>query len=134
MECLDKPEADPVERWLAGLSTKSESDSGKENQKSAVRCRCCDGYITENQYLVPINNQTNHFFTNPSGLGFDLLSYEQASGCSVSGKLTDYFCWFEGFQWQYAYCKQCGVHLGWYYSCEGISGFFGLITDQLKMD
>ena len=134
MQCLDKHESDPFKRWLLKLETATENDSGNARKKSVVRCRICDAYITENQFLIPINGETNHFFTNPSGMGFDLLSYGQADGCSISGKPTEHFTWFEGFQWQYSYCKECGTHLGWHYSCDGLTGFFGLITDQLKIE
>ncbi len=133
MECLDH-EKELFKQWLASLDPKTDSDNANQRKKSVVRCKACDAYLTENTFLIPIHGETNHFFTNPSGMGFDLLTYEQAEGCVVSGTPTEYFTWFEGFYWQYSYCKQCGMHLGWYYSCEGLEGFFGLITDCLKLE
>lgn len=134
MECLDKHDADPFKRWLAAFEPATETGFGAKPKKSVVRCNSCNAYITENQFLIPINGETNHFFSNPSGMGFDLLTYEHADGCMVSGKSTDHFSWFEGYCWQYCYCKQCNNHIGWYYSCDGIDRFFGLITDCLRIE
>ena len=134
MECLEKPGADTFKRWLTSVQAKTASESRIKPKKAVVRCKACNAQITENEFLIPILGETHHFFTNPAGVGFDILTYAQAEGCSISGTPTEDFTWFEGYSWQYSYCRECHTHLGWYYCCEEIDRFFGLITDRLKLD
>ena len=122
---------DTLEAWLENL-TRADNDAPTDaTQPGQVLCRQCHAHITNNCALIPIGGETCHFFTNPLGIGFDIHTYQQAPGCVVSGKPIEHFTWFEGFCWQYAYCKQCNQHLGWYYHCDGAAGFYGLITDRL---
>ncbi|MVF12613.1 hypothetical protein FT643_10720 [Ketobacter sp. MCCC 1A13808] len=134
MDCLDHNAPTPIEQWLTSLQTKVGSEDEINPEKSVVRCRACSALITKNEFLIPILGETNHFFVNPAGAGFDIQTYQIAEGCVLAGAVTDYFSWFQGFAWQYSFCKQCNSHLGWYYSCEGIEGFFGLVTDRLILD
>ena len=112
-----------------------QGDSLRSSPK--IICKECHFTITSPLFLIPINNSANHIFTNPSGMSFDLQTFEIASGCIVSGEFTDHFSWFPGFHWQYAYCEGCGEHLGWHYkgsfhSENADMRFFGLITDHLE--
>ncbi len=134
MDCLDQEIPAPLKKWLTKLAPETDSADDLSPEKSVVRCRQCSGLITKNEFLIPINGGTNHFFINPSGCGFDILTYRCADGCELAGAVTDYFSWFQGFAWQYSFCKNCNAHLGWYYSCEGVEGFFGLVTDRLILD
>lgn len=129
MRCLDISPGSPPD-WL--LQTLSDDESAP--LKSVVRCRRCHNYLTENRYLIPVDGQTSHFFYNPAGQGFDIQTYRLAEGCSISGKPTEFFTWFPGHAWQFAWCRQCQTHLGWYYTCDGNEGFFGLITDLLILE
>ena len=122
---------DTLEAWLDSLTRTNQEPKTELAPPGAVLCRQCKAHITENAFLIPISGETCHFFTNPLGTGYDIQTYQQASGCLISGKPTEHFTWFEGFCWQYAYCRQCNQHLGWYYHCEGATSFFGLITDRL---
>ncbi len=129
----DKP-AEPFDQWLTTLEPETESRDEVKPARSKVRCKSCLNYLTSNDFLTPIEGQTCHFFTNPSGLGFDLQTYLQVEGANIGGKPTDYFSWFEGFSWQHCFCGRCHQHLGWYFSCDGDAGFFALITDRLMLD
>jgi hypothetical protein len=122
------------ELWLASLDPTQQADNDLKSAKHHVRCKSCLNYLTKNEYLIPVNGETNHFFTNPTGAGFDLLTYQLVEGCIISGKPTEFFTWFEGFSWQYCYCNSCNTHIGWYFSCENHCGFFALVTDRLLLD
>lgn len=129
MRCLDiSPNSQP--EWLPQTLPDDESAA----LKSVVRCRRCRNYLTENRFLIPVDGEICHFFHNPAGQGFDIQTYHLVEGCIVSGKPTEFFTWFPGHAWQFAYCRQCETHLGWYYSCDGGAGFFGLIIDLLILD
>jgi hypothetical protein len=130
MDCLDINSPNTV---IDGLPL-TQADDVPEPKKSIVLCRTCRGYITENQFLIPVDGEFSHLFHNPIGEGFDIQTYGMAEGCIISGKPTEFFTWFPGHAWQFAYCRQCNTHLGWYYSCDGLSGFFGLITDKLLLE
>ncbi|HVL02782.1 MAG TPA: cereblon family protein [Dongiaceae bacterium] len=130
MDCLEINPPKTVLDWLP--LTQSDDETAKK--KSVVRCRCCRAYITESQFLIPVDGECIHFFKNPIGQGFDIQTYVMAEGCIVSGKPTEFFTWFPGHAWQYAYCKDCNNHLGWYYTCDGMAGFYGLIIDQLLLE
>lgn len=140
MHLLDNepPKEQPFDQWLHTLelepTPETESRDEVKPVRAKVRCKSCLNYLTSNDLLTPIEGQTNHFFTNPSGLGFDLQTYHQVEGVEIGGKPTDYFTWFEGFSWQNCYCKRCHQHLGWYFSCEGDAGFYALIIDRLLLD
>lgn len=130
MECLEIHTPKTIIDWLP----LTQADDTLAPKKSVVRCRCCHGYITENQFLIPVDGECIHFFKNPAGQGFDIQTWGMAEGCLVSGKPSEFFTWFPGHAWQYAYCRQCNTHLGWYFSCDGSAGFFGLIIDLLLLE
>jgi len=130
MDCLEIGPEKPLFDWLP-LTEVDDEDAPK---KSVVRCCTCRNYITENQFLMPVEGEIEHCFKNPAGYSFDIHTYSMAEGCIVSGKPTEFFSWFAGHSWQFCYCNQCNTHLGWYYSCDGLSGFFGLITDMLIIE
>lgn len=135
MRCLDNDTPPPpFEQWLQTLDPALESDQDIKPARSRVRCKACLNYLTSNQNLTPIEGETCHFFTNPEGIGFDLQTYLTVEGAEVGGKPTDFFTWFEGFSWQHCFCNRCHQHIGWYFSCEGASGFYGLIIDRLLLD
>lgn len=70
-------------------------------------------------------------FSNPQGITFDILCYRSALGCYHGGESTDYYSWFEGYSWQFAYCSDCDTHLGWYYRSLHGDDFYGLIATLL---
>ncbi|OUS23795.1 hypothetical protein A9Q99_27570 [Gammaproteobacteria bacterium 45_16_T64] len=107
-----------------------------------IACKACHYTITSPLCLYPIQGSAHHVFTNPSGMTFDLQTFDNTEGCIISGTLLKQFSWFPGYCWQYAYCKGCGEHLGWHYERtareEGhgeqkheIPRFYGLVTDHL---
>lgn len=130
MHCLEIEPPRTLIHWLP----QTQADDDLAPKKAVVRCLQCRNYLTENQHLVSVNGEIAHFFKNPAGRCFDIQTYNQVEGCLISGKPTEFFSWFPGHSWQYAYCRQCETHLGWYYSCDGGAGFFGLMTDMLMLE
>ncbi|MCG8667769.1 MAG: cereblon family protein [Pseudomonadales bacterium] len=126
--CLELGDEDPVAKILEAM--KSDDESLKKN---AILCKQCDHVITFPEDLITINDRFIHTFTNPSGLQFDIQCYHSAEGALVSGKPTDFFTWFKGYAWQFCYCKNCGNHIGWFYSNQE-DQFFGLNLATLKGD
>lgn len=131
---LDHNASDPVVQWLKGLADEADQDDEEANEKAKVLCKRCSHLITRVEHLIPIHGESDHFFVNPNGCGFDIQTYQHASGCILAGAITDYFSWFQGFSWQYCFCGNCNEHLGWHYSCEGVQGFYGLVIDRLKLE
>ena len=129
-------EPDTLSRLVPQLKN---SKSLKETPR--IICRECHFTITSPLFLMAVGQSAYHVFTNPSGMSFDIQTFDIASGCIVSGSFTDHFSWFPGYLWQYAYCEGCGEHLGWHYkqaegqetgNPEGVR-FFALITDHLTL-
>ena len=129
---VDEP--DTLSRLVPQLKN---SKSLKETPR--IICKACHFTITSPLFLMPVGQSAYHVFTNPSGMSFDIQTFDIASGCIVSGSFTGHFSWFPGYLWQYAYCEGCGEHLGWHYkqaegqkteNTEGVR-FFALITDHL---
>ena len=124
---LDSHEANPMTKFLEQLE---QENTFKE--KLVITCKACDHKITTLENMAFIDDQSHHYFTNPSGIQFEIICFDIADGCTVSGKATDYFTWFPGYLWQFSYCSNCGDHLGWYYSHSENQAFFGLIAEKLK--
>lgn len=135
MKLLDKDQPKrPAEYWFPELESEVEEEHTKELNHHRIRCKACLNELTNNTELLPVEGKINHFFTNPSGIGFDLQTYRSAHGASLGGTTSEYFSWFEGFAWQHAFCNRCHQHIGWYFSCDGNAGFYALIIDRLLLD
>ncbi|MBI9071463.1 MAG: hypothetical protein JEY94_07675 [Melioribacteraceae bacterium] len=92
-------------------------------------CLQCKNMITSdfNRFLYDGKSEFN--FTNPGGAKFNIILFNNASGCFEIGKPTFEFAWFENYKWQFSVCSRCGFHLGWNYS--GSNNFYGLIRTSL---
>lgn len=93
-------------------------------------CRVCGSPVTSEAERIAINGSHDHIFRNPGGVVFHVGCFTDAKGCLVVGAFTEEYTWFSGFEWCYAVCSGCHVHLGWRYESNG-EGFFGLILDRL---
>lgn len=96
-----------------------------------VLCSFCRAPITSRRDELAVGRAQQHRFINPAGNQFVVGCYRLAPGCDISGLATSEYCWFEGFNWQYASCTDCGEHLGWFYQTGENEQFFGLIIDKL---
>ncbi len=123
---LDIADEDPVSRILTAIQ-----NDDHEETDGGILCKVCDHLITRPEELVTINDRFIHCFTNPAGVSYEIQCYKDAPGVLVSGKPTDFFSWFPGYRWQYSYCQQCKIHLGWLFSSD-TDAFYGLNIAMLK--
>jgi hypothetical protein len=94
--------------------------------QNTVRCKNC-GYVITTPGLAIEPHE--HTFRNPAGFSFHVLCYSDAPGAADVGTATSEACWFPGYSWTFAMCRQCRCHLGWWYS--GPDRFAGLISTRL---
>lgn len=106
-------------------SIEPEEKTRVESQKS-VRCKSCGYEITDQALAIEPHE---HTFRNPGGYSFHILCYSDAPGAADAGEPTTEASWFAGYNWTFAICKQCHIHLGWWYN--GSDRFAGLIATRL---
>ena len=105
-------------------------DKPKKKKKRRIRCKFCNSKVTDSSKIISISNSSNHTFVNPAGIVYNITCYSEADGCIVVGEKMSEFSWFNGFFWQFAMCKECLNHLGWFYSSDD-KYFFGLVSEYL---
>lgn len=111
---------------------KSQSqEQEQEKEEKDILCRQCEARITSPIHRFEVQGDFEHTFLNPGGQVFRIGCFSSADGCLNLGVPTTDWTWFEGFEWQVAICKQCYVHLGWFYRSSGEKNFYGLILDSL---
>jgi hypothetical protein len=93
-------------------------------------CRACREPVTLESMAIPIDGRSVHVRTNPAGVEFEFGCFEHAPGAEVVGPFTPRYSWFPGYEWSFALCRACGVHLGWRFEGEGLP-FYGLILSRL---
>ncbi len=108
-----------------------DEEEKKIGTDEALFCKSCLNQITRKDQAIRINGSHSHTFFNPNGIVFELGCFGDAPGCLVMGEPTSEFTWFSGSVWQFALCRTCGAHLGWYYE-TGESGFYGLLPARLQ--
>ncbi len=109
-----------------------ETDIEPDDGELWIVCRQCLQRLTRPGERTTVNGSHKHTFANPSGVVFEIGCYRMASGIALIGPPSYEFPWFAGHSWQIAICSTCQSHLGWLFSGQGGSQFFGLILDRLK--
>jgi hypothetical protein len=103
-----------------------------DDAEEAIRCRACGQVVTGHEQRLAVGGSPVHTFFNPAGIVFELGCFRRAPGCSGSGAMSSEFTWFPGYLWQIVLCRNCRMHLGWYFiSAE--DSFFGLILARLQL-
>lgn len=106
-------------------------DIPADEQDKNIYCALCSNIITTVNDRTNIDGKHEHIFSNPHGYVYQIGCFKRAKGCYKIGTPTNQFTWFPGYSWCYAACKNCNIHMGWYYTIDGGSGFWGLIMDRL---
>jgi len=107
-----------------------EPDLDDAERSPALRCAACGFRVTRQAWRLAMEGRSSRVFFNPAGLIFELGCFSAAPGCACVGQPSQEFCWFPGYAWRVALCRNCATHLGWRY--EGpADAFFGLILDAL---
>jgi hypothetical protein len=109
---------------------KSEKKFGIEDNDFII-CKNCGNPVTTPESIISVNEKHQHIFTNPTGIVYQIGCFSSAEGCNISGDPTAENTWFAGFNWSYAACSNCMIHLGWFYERDEET-FFGLIIDLLE--
>ena len=102
----------------------------KEEKDNNIYCRNCKNVISSKKNIISVNGSHIHNYKNPAGIIFEIGCFSKAEGCLITGEPTLEYTWFPGYKWNYAVCKKCLFHLGWYYQ-SGDKSFFGLIIERL---
>ncbi|RLA09948.1 MAG: hypothetical protein DRQ54_01135 [Gammaproteobacteria bacterium] len=110
--------------------TKPESQSTNRHH-AAIKCRACGHPVTGEQFRIEVAGRHGHRVNNPHSIEFLVGCFSQADGCLAAGNPYRLHSWFRGYQWQIALCRQCGAHLGWYFSQTGESPFYALIFNRM---
>jgi hypothetical protein len=103
----------------------------KINPDAAVCCAACLCAVTSNKARFEIQGSIEHVCINPHGFRFHIVCFREAPGCVLEGTPTSLHSWFSGYDWRYALCGNCRMHLGWHYNASGGAAFHGLIKDRL---
>jgi len=105
------------------------------NGAKAFQCIACGALITRSDHLISLEGRSRHVFVNPLGIEFDLQTFSSCAGAIAVEEATVQHTWFSGYSWRFAFCRQCGEHLGWYY--EGVSSlsrpsrFWGILLSRI---
>lgn len=122
---LEKNDPSPLRSLLHSLKHEEIADPD-----AMVCCAACLQAVTSNRFRIEIHGASEHIYTNPHGFRFQIVCYREAAGCICEGTPTSMHTWFPGYDWCYALCGNCRLHLGWQYNAPG-GGFYGLIKDRL---
>ncbi|MFT5604007.1 MAG: hypothetical protein ACI9G5_000960 [Paracoccaceae bacterium] len=98
-----------------------------------ILCSLCLSPVTHKQAQRQVQGSHEHRVINPHNITFQLLCFDTAPGCTISGEPTPAFSWFRSYYWQYATCSECHEHMGWYYQNSDSESFFGLIVSRLAI-
>lgn len=84
--------------------------------------------------MLTIDGEREFVRTNPAGQTFRFHCFSKAQGAQVTGPASEEHSWFAGYRWQFTYCSQCHLQLGWYFSTadnNSPQAWFALIREQL---
>lgn len=105
------------------------SDDVAPQKRKPLRCRDCGVVVTYDDARIAVAGEHEHMRVNPAAFVYRFGCFKDAEGCAVSGDPTEAHTWFEGCRWQYAHCRGCRSHLGWFFT--GAEAFFGLLLDRV---
>jgi len=105
------------------------------NGAKAYHCSNCGGLVSSSDRLVAIGDQQRHQFVNPAGFECHFYTFASCPGAMATGTPTQEYSWFDGYGWQLAFCRTCGLHLGWRYAAADRqvrpAEFWGILITQL---
>jgi hypothetical protein len=105
------------------------------NGAKAYQCSNCGSLITSSDRLLAVSGNHHHLFVNPAGLECRLYTFDSCPGTIATGIPTEEDSWFEGYGWHLAFCRVCGLHLGWHYEAASAEvrplEFWGILITQL---
>ena len=113
------------------IIVEDESKTKPSEKEEYILCRQCHHIITSPTEKIEVHGSHRHTFANPHGIVFEIGCFRTVKGCGLAGPTSDEFSWFKGFGWRIAVCIMCLTHLGWSFSPQDGTSFYGLIFDRL---
>lgn len=105
------------------------------NGARAYQCSNCGALISSSDRLLALNGNHRHLFVNPAGLECHFYTFASCPGTIATGMPIQEYSWFDGYGWHLAFCRVCGLHLGWHYEAatEEVmpAEFWGILISQL---
>jgi len=129
------PEIHALLRFDSQYENLSQADQEcleEEDKGRALLCAACRHLVTRSNEKIDVHGKHTHVFFNPAGIVFELGCFRAAPGCTLWGRPTLEFTWFDGYAWRVCLCSRCRTHLGWHYGNVHAPGeFYGLILSHL---
>ncbi len=104
------------------------------DDKSRILCDFCKTFITEKRFLLVVQGDDYyHTFFNPSGFGFNVITFSHCESLLDASLPSGEFSWFNGYVWIIICCASCNEHLGWRFTSveKSPSLFYALIREKL---
>jgi hypothetical protein len=116
---------------LGSLTSQAQDQLAQNSQlRDGYCCAVCGQSIVRAENAIEVEGAHVHRCTNPVGTTFTIRCFLHALGCEGRGSLTEYHSWFDGYRWNSAHCRGCGVQLGWYFLRDRVS-FYALIAPRI---
>lgn len=110
----------------------TEQPEDEARSERAIVCAKCKHPITSERHAIEAFGSHLHDRVNPAGIAFRLRLFDGAQGASSVGPWRDEFPWFPKQRWRVVLCGGCFDHIGWCFSGDGASLFWGLIADAIE--
>ena len=124
------PPENPSDETASSM-VEDETRKKPSEKEDHILCRPCHHIITSPSERMEVKGSHQHTFANPYGIVFEIGCFQTVKGCGFAGPDSDEFSWFSGFSWRIAVCIGCLTHVGWSFSSQSGTRFYGLILDRL---
>ena len=118
------------------LTEETQKTKDKQQEKpvpSRYVCANCHTPVSDASCLLVIQGDSpNHYFANPDGLLFEILTFSWCQNLLDGSPSVWQNTWFDGYSWTVQYCSGCQIHMGWRYdgSAEP-TRFYGIVRERL---
>ena len=118
------------------LKDETQKTKDKQQEKpvpSRYVCANCHTPVSDASCLLVIQGDSpNHYFANPDGLLFEILTFSWCQNLLDGSPSVWQNTWFAGYSWTVQYCSVCQIHMGWRYdgSAEP-TRFYGIVRERL---
>ena len=123
-----------VQPGLLPEETQNTKDKQQEKPSpSRYVCANCHTPVSDASCLLVIQGDSpNHYFANPDGLLFEILTFSWCQNLLDGSPSVWQNTWFAGYSWTVQYCSGCQIHMGWRYdgSAEP-TRFYGIVRERL---
>lgn len=97
-----------------------------------ILCASCQHLLSSRVPAISRQGTHEHTRINPAGVPFRFACFSQLEDVLILGEASHAHSWFLGYRWQYAMCRHCQQHLGWYFSSSS-DCFYGLILNRISI-